>query len=663
VPCFSQDQLLRWHRDPRTRDRVLRHVWRLADLNVALMDKMDLVRRTSESARLYGIDFYSVLVRGSQYRVEARLVYEAHRLGYLAVTPNKQEVYSQAAMEIIPLVMEPESRFYADPVVVLDFQALYPSLVIAYNLCFSTIAGKLEPEHDARTLGFLGPRSFHYSAARTAAALAAHPAGDDVPAHEQPYVSPTGSVFCADHVRRGILPQMLSEILNTRFMVKKEMKECAGDPGADVLRRVLDCRQLAIKLLANVTYGYTAASFSGRMPMAQLADAIVGTGRATLEWSRSFIEATWPGSKVVYGDTDSLFVHLPGRSKEEAFAIGKDIAREVTARQPSVVELKFEKVYLGCILQSKKRYVGHMFETVGQVAGHLDAKGIELVRRDQCGLVCKLQEKVLRLLFTTRDLSLVRAYLERQWAKILESGDKLTPRDFIFAKEVKFGKYVAGSNPLGAIVAQQTMAELGNRAQPPHRWRVPYVVVMTAGGGTRLKDLVVAPEVLLRRGSGLVLNAKYYIEKAVNPALHRLLALCGAPVALWYRATRHPARRLRLWDYKQFAPKPNATAAAAAAACVQDLVDASKAAQKAARAAAGGKQGTLDRFVVSGHCQICGSSPSPPLCDGCAADPAAATVALAARLGATRHAEEQLHEVCARCVGGQPHPQVPRGPT
>ena len=57
------------------------------------------------------------------------------------------------------------------------------------------------------------------------------------------------------------------------------------------------------------------------------------------------------------------------------------------------------------------------------------------------------------------------------------------------------------------------MTALGPRAQPPHRWRVPYVVVMTAGGGSRLKDLVVAPEALMRRGSGLVLNAKYYIEK------------------------------------------------------------------------------------------------------------------------------------------------------
>jgi len=53
------------------------------------------------------------------------------------------QVASQPAMECLPLVMEPESGFYADPVVVLDFQSLYPSMIIAYNLCYSTCLGSV----------------------------------------------------------------------------------------------------------------------------------------------------------------------------------------------------------------------------------------------------------------------------------------------------------------------------------------------------------------------------------------------------------------------------------------------------------------------------------------------------------------------------------------
>ena len=57
------------------------------------------------------------------------------------------------------------------------------------------------------------------------------------------------------------------------------------------------------------------------------------------------------GGRVVYGDTDSLFVHLPNKSKDEAFVIGQQIADEVTQDNPKPIKLKFEKVYLPCILQ------------------------------------------------------------------------------------------------------------------------------------------------------------------------------------------------------------------------------------------------------------------------------------------------------------------------
>ena len=230
---------------------------------------------------------------------------------------------------------------------------------------------------------------------------------------------------------------------------------------ARTLARVLDARQFALKMIANVTYGYTSASFSGRMPMAELADAIVSTGRHTLIAAKALVEAPdapWAPARVLYGDTDSLFVHVPGRSVRDAFAIGEAIVAAVNDERntPREVVLKLEKVYSPCVLVAKKKYVGRSFEKPpppeldaarggprGDAAaaaamaalGHLDAKGIELARRDGCPFVTKQMEKALRLLFSTPDLSAVRRHLERQWSRALSGRASLS--DFIFAKEVR----------------------------------------------------------------------------------------------------------------------------------------------------------------------------------------------------------------------------------
>ncbi len=127
------------------------------------------------------------------------------------------------------------------------------------------------------------------------------------------------------------------------------MKEYEGDT---TLRRIFDSRQLGLKLIANVTYGYTSANFSGRMPCVEIGDSVVSKGRETLERAIHLIESCpeWK-ARVVYGDTDSVFVLLPGRNRQEAFEIGDQIANAVTQNNPLPVKLKFEKVYHPCILQ------------------------------------------------------------------------------------------------------------------------------------------------------------------------------------------------------------------------------------------------------------------------------------------------------------------------
>jgi DNA polymerase zeta len=93
-------------------------------------------------------------------------------------------------------------------------------------------------------------------------------------------VAPNGLVFAKTSIRRALLSKMLSEILDTRVMVKSSMNLDQNDKSFVKLQ---NNRQLALKYIANVTYGYTSATFSGRMPCAEIADSIVQTGRETLE--------------------------------------------------------------------------------------------------------------------------------------------------------------------------------------------------------------------------------------------------------------------------------------------------------------------------------------------------------------------------------------------
>eukprot|EP01039_Chlorochromonas_danica_P009099 gene9099-10043_t len=568
IPYFSSKQLTYWcHHHNNNLHIMISYLYTLTLVNLLLLEKLDIFRKISECARLYGIDFHSVIHRGSQYRVEATLLHKAHHEGYLLLSASREQVARQAPMEVIPLVLEPKCAFYTDPIIVLDFQSLYPSIMIAFNLCFSTIMGKLRP---ADTTGKLGV--IHYPEGISAALAARHHTmisassiSDNSDRQQSmsteegtpytftfddtlPYIAPNGSIFTSREIRKGILPSMLEEMLESRVMIKNAMKRYSKDGNNNssdkykVLLKVLDARQLAIKLLSNVTYGYTAAGFSGRMPMAELADAIVQTGRTLLQYTIHTINhhPRWHG-EVVYGDTDSVFVHLPGRTLQEAFIIGEEIAQTITLQTPKHIILKFEKVYWPSILITKKRYVGRCYENKNNLNnnGHLDAKGIEMIRKDQCQITKKIQEKILRLLFQSKDLTQIKQYLTIQWLKLLQDNGRIVLKDFIFYKEVRYGYYhTISSQPPGAIVATKSVL-IDEMTIPPYNWRVPYLVVY-GPPNTPLKHLVYHPNDVLKRGSSLRCNFLYYIMKCINPALDRILSIVGVNINQWFRCLPRP---------------------------------------------------------------------------------------------------------------------------
>lgn len=169
----------------------------------------------------------------------------------------------------------------------LDFQSLYPSVMIAYNYCYSTCLGRVELFKGTKKLGI---------STSNVPPGALHLLRDDI------NISPNGLMFVKADIRRSLLAKMLTELLETRVMVKSSMKGVKEDKVSHLhcsrfayshahtdtcveqaLLKLMNARQLGLKLLANVTYGYTSATFSGRMPCVEIADAIVQTGRETLE--------------------------------------------------------------------------------------------------------------------------------------------------------------------------------------------------------------------------------------------------------------------------------------------------------------------------------------------------------------------------------------------
>ncbi|KAJ5114749.1 hypothetical protein NUU61_000508 [Penicillium alfredii] len=607
IPHYSPQDLTKWHQSGKSRSilKVAQYYLSRVQMNLEILEANELVPRTSEQARLLGIDFCSVFSRGSQFKVESLMFRIAKPENFLLVSPSKKQVGQQNALECLPLVMEPQSDFYTSPLLVLDFQSLYPSVMIAYNYCYSTFLGRAKDWRGRDKMGFLD----YQRQPRLLELL-----------KDQVNIAPNGMMYAKRETRQSLLAKMLTEILETRVMVKNGMK---ADKDDKVLQRMLNNRQLALKLIANVTYGYTSASFSGRMPCSEIADSIVQSGRETLEKAIALIHSVerW-GAEVVYGDTDSLFVYLKGRTREQAFDIGEEIAQVVTDMNPRPVKLKFEKVYHPCVLLAKKRYVGFKYEHREQTDPEFDAKGIETVRRDGTPAEQKIEEKALKTLFRTADLSQVKAYFQRQCTKIMQG--RVSIQDFCFAREVRLGTYSeSGLLPAGAMISTKRMLE-DPRREPQCHERVPYVVV-TGAPGSRLVDRCVPPETLLHDAQ-LDLDAEYYITKNLIPPLERIFNLVGASVRQWYDEMPKVQRIRRV----ESAPtsRPNYLL--------------------------GFSKKTLESYMRSSSCVVCRSKLSDaatPVCGDCLQHPHIALLDVVSRL---QHAEKRvvdLETVCRSCTG------------
>ncbi|PJF19447.1 DNA polymerase [Paramicrosporidium saccamoebae] len=429
-----------------TRRRLAVYCLKDAYLPQRLVNKLMCIVNYTEMARVTGIPFNYILSRGQQVKVVSQLYRKAAEEGYVIPalrTEVAEEQYEGAT------VIEPIKGYYDVPIATLDFASLYPSIMMAHNLCYTTLL-------EASALPGLGLSPDDYI--RT----------------------PSGDMFVKSSLCKGILPIILEDLIAARKKAKAELK-VERDPSK---RAMLDGRQLALKISANSVYGFTGATV-GKLPCIPISQSVTAFGRDMIEMTKDLVEKKFTvgngyksDAKVIYGDTDSVMVKFGTDSLEDAMDLGKEAAQYISSHFIKPINLEFEKCYFPYLLINKKRYAG-LYWTNFKSYDKMDSKGIETVRRDNCRLVQTVIDTSLRKILIDRDVEGAKTYVKQVISDLLQS--KIDLSHLVITKALsKAGEDYAGKQ--AHVELAERMRKRDAATAPNMGDRVAYVIVKSSKG-------------------------------------------------------------------------------------------------------------------------------------------------------------------------------------
>jgi DNA polymerase delta subunit 1 len=467
-------------------------VWRLGATRNVWMNAMQMAKVTF-------VPLDRIINGGQQIRVFTLLAHYTAKLNVFV--PDKVPLCDAGYTGAV--VLDPLPGLYRDCVVTLDFASLYPSIMLAFNMCYTTQRTEVTAWELARSLGVpecVAALMMQYTTVPAAA----------IPADARTYHRCGATDFRREP--RGILPTILDTLLGRRKQAKREM--AAAAPGLP--KAIANGQQLALKLVANSIYGFTGAAEVGMLPQPQIAAAVTCMGRKLTLGTKALCEKE-EGVTCVYGDTDSVFLHLEGVTDvAEASARAEQLAAMVDALIPKPNRLEFEKVYRPLLLKGKKRYCGRKYGE-GQGDGEMDTKGLEMVRRDNFPLLPDTQRRAMEQLVMHDD----PAGADHVTREVLTAILTQVPTDlapFTIAKELTKAPEAYAVHPPHVKVARRM------NPVPAVRERVPYVVTRGRGG---VGDRAVHPDEF--RAGGYELDTEWYAQQLSN-AMRRLLVLSSADV-------------------------------------------------------------------------------------------------------------------------------------
>ncbi len=407
---------------------------------------------------------------------EWRAVFKAHHERILVPNKPSRREYERRRREGYTgaVVFEPKIGLHEN-VVCVDFASLYPNVMIAHNISPDTFDCDCCPR------------------------ITVEEVDDPTEATVVPFV---GYKFCRKY--RGFFPRLVEGLVERRRELKKKLKETEDEH----LRKILDVRQSAYKVLANSYYGYMGWA-NARWYCKECAESVTAWGRYYINEVKRIAEQEY-GLEVVYGDTDSLFLKLPGADLEETLERVRRFLKDVNSKLP--VELELEDVYERILFVTKKKYAGYTTD------GKIVTKGLELVRRDWAPIVRKTQRKILEKILIENDpegaLDVLHRVIDR-----LKSGD-VDIEDLAITSQLtkKPSEYVQKGPHVRA--ALRLARHLGTEPEPGTIVR--YVIVRGPGN---VSDKAYPVEIV--KEEGMEPDVDYYVEHQLVPAVERIMKAVG----------------------------------------------------------------------------------------------------------------------------------------
>ncbi|KAH7929130.1 hypothetical protein BV22DRAFT_1081793 [Leucogyrophana mollusca] len=465
-----------------SRRRLAVYCLKDAYLPQRLLDKLMCFVNYIEMARVTGVPFNYLLSRGQSIKVLSQLFRKANEEGYVVPAlkgEGSDEQYEGAT------VIEPKKGYYDSPIATLDFSSLYPSIMMAHNLCYTTLL-------DKGTIDRMGlVRDVDY------------------------IQTPNNDFFATSARRKGLLPTVLEDLISARKRAKADLKK-ETDP---FKRAVLDGRQLALKISANSVYGFTGATI-GKLPCLPISSSVTSYGRQMIEKTKQEVEAEFSianghlhNAEVIYGDTDSVMVKFGPSELAEVMKLGSEAADFVTAKFVKPIKLEFEKVYFPYLLISKKRYAG-LYWTRPEKYDKMDSKGIETVRRDNCRLVSTVIETCLHKMLIDRDVRGAEDYTKGMISDLLQN--KVDMSQLVITKALSKADY-AGKQAHVELAERMRQRDAGSA--PALGDRVAYVIVKGMKGAAAYEK---SEDPLYVLENNIPIDTKYYLENQLSKPLMRI---------------------------------------------------------------------------------------------------------------------------------------------